>query len=83
MRRKYGKVQAFRPARDPVAVGILLAENPNRVKRGAARLDYMDGFVAELEAAQSAAYSPLTVMTPVRDSLGRRAPRSRPTSYTV
>ena len=83
MRRKYGKVQRFRPAREAWAAGVKLDDNPNAVKRGAARLAFMDGFVQELARAEERAYQPLTVSTPVRDSLGRRNPRMGSTSYTV
>lgn len=69
---------------EPFARGIgAINGNPNRGKRHAAPLAYMDGFVAELERAQSRAYSPLTVVTPARDSIGRRAPRSKPSKYTI
>lgn len=73
----------FALARPAVAVGVQLDENPNAGKRGAARLDYMGGFVAELAREEERAYRPLTVSTPLRDSLGRRNPRMGRTSYTV
>jgi hypothetical protein len=81
--QRIARANRFSLAHDPVAVGLYLADNPNRVKRGAARLAFMEGFIAELERAQSTAYSPLTVSTPVRDSRGRRNPRMGATSYTV
>jgi hypothetical protein len=59
---------------DPFAV-IVLTENANRGKRNAARLGQIENL------RQS--YQPLTVATPCRDSLGRRYPRGRATSYTV
>lgn len=66
-----------------IAVGLPLDENPNRGKRGAARLDFMGQTIAQLEREESEAYAPLTVATPVRDSLGRRNPRMGYTVYTV
>lgn len=65
-----------------VAAGVLLTENPNRGKRHAAPLAYMDGFIAELATAEQRAYSPLTVTVPVRDSRGRKT-RHRSRGYTI
>ncbi len=44
-----------------------------------------EGIVRQLEAAQSTARAPLTVKTPLRDSLGRRIGRGANThsAYTV
>lgn len=76
-----------------MVVGISLAENPNRAKRHAAKLAYMEGFVTELARAERDAYSPLTVSTRFTRSDGRRYPDKRDTigapspasysSYTV
>lgn len=80
---RYARRTSFPLARPAIAAGIVLDENPNRVKRGAARLAYMEGFVTELARDTSRAYSPLTVTTPARDSRGRRNPRMAPSSYTI
>ena len=61
------------------AVGVNLAENPNRAKRHVSKLAYMDGFVAELAAAQRDCYRPLTVSTPIK----RARVEPRFTSYTL
>ena len=82
-RQRDARRSSFSLPRPPIAVGLYLAENPNEVKRGAARLDFMGGIVAELEQAQAVAYTPLTVTTPARDARGRRNPRMTPSSYTV
>lgn len=61
---------------------IALAENPNRGKRhtAPAGAHYRN---PDAQVAHGASlYSPLTVSTPLRDSLGRRNPRSR-SQYTV
>lgn len=68
-------------ARPAVALGIALDDNPNRVKRGAARLATMETFLAELARDTARAYSPLTVTTPVLTARGK--PGKRSTSYTV
>lgn len=79
--------QAFGLAREAIAfVGQLenhtpLNENPNRGKHGASR--QTDAFLQELADAIGAAYSPLTVATPLRDSRGRRNPRMGHSRYTV
>lgn len=79
----FSRVRSLGTARNAVAAGISLSENPNRGKRNAASLAYMQGFVAELARAESRAYSPLTVVTPARDSRGRRNTRMTPSSYTI
>lgn len=61
------------------AVGVNLAENPNRGKRHAAKLAYMEGFVAELARAERDCYRPLTVSTPIK----RARVEPKFTSYTV
>lgn len=81
--QRHARRSSFPLARPAIAVGIALDENPNRVKLGAARLAFMEGFISELADAESKAYAPLTVTTPARDSLGRRNPRMAPSSYTV
>jgi hypothetical protein len=72
------------PYRAPIAAGVLLTDNPNRGKHpapSAGKLTFMDGFVAELAEAERRAYRPLTVVTPLPDSLGRKS-RSR-SRYTI
>jgi hypothetical protein len=62
----------------PVAAGIALNENPNRGKRHAPRLAFMDGFIADLADAERRAYAPLTVSTENRtDRAGRNLPAAR------
>jgi hypothetical protein len=78
---RQARAASFALARPAIAAGIHLDDNPNRVKRGAARLATMEGFIAELAKAQADAYSPLTVSTPVLTKRG--TPGKRTTSYTI
>ncbi len=77
---RHSRNASFALARPAIALGIHLTENPNAVKRGSARLAFMDGFIAELAKAESQAYSPLTVATPVLLKSGK--PGKRTTAYT-
>lgn len=61
------------------ALGVNLAENPNSGHRHAAKLAYMEGFVAELAREERNAYRPLTVYTPIK----RARVEPKHTSYTV
>lgn len=83
MRRKRYQTGRFGTAWNATAAGINLADNPNRGKRHCPNLATMQGFIADLETAQSRAYSPLTVVTPALDSRGRRNPRMAPSSYRI
>ena len=64
---------------EPVATVIDLAVNANDGKRHASGLAFMDGFVAELAAAERDCYRPLTVSTPIK----RARVEPRFTSYTI
>lgn len=80
-RRRASRTLDGSPFRAPIALGIALATNPNRGAKSAARLDVTGEREARTIHEAHRDYRPLTVTTPLRDSLGRRS-RSR-SSYTV
>jgi hypothetical protein len=95
--RKRDHRAALEDFRAPVAfIGrrddtVPMDDNPNKGKRHTGRLPGAasdDLRVISLGGERIAMprpcdYAPLRVITPARDSLGRRAPRSAPTEYIV
>lgn len=94
-RNKSHGMQRFAPPIDPTilerewnamfgmmrTVATSLDENPNTAKR---HLGHGDGFAIEAQCRDSRReYHPLTVTTVARDKLGRKSPRSTPSSYTI
>lgn len=83
-RRRYSRTLDGTPFRAPFAAGVALATNPNRGARHAARLGIDTDLTVSIAAGskgQRIEYAPLTVVTPLPDSLGRKS-RSR-SSYTI